>query len=437
MSAGVAVATRPFPHPWVSRRKAVLLELFSSSPPRNRLPIHVHYNGIATEKCLPPFESSSFQNEWPVLLECVSPQPDAQKLSALLPAVNGPRLLELAAEHGVLGHLAARLGKMDGHMLPRETRQALLDGQRAQNFVTLRMTAELFRVLDQFASAGIGALVVKGPVLAVRAYGNPAMRSYGDLDLLVRQRDVRRATELMVAADYYAAVPLAAIDAGRIPGQYLFARADSKLLVELHNDLTLRYFPRRLPLERFFERQARVQVDSREVPALSVEDELVLICVHGAKHLWERLMWIADVAALVSRRANLDWERAASSAKEVGAERMLHTGLQLAAALLKLRLPDHVLEKVKSDKVAANLASQILNWLPAAGYAPPGLFERAAFRMRMHGGLVSAPAYLIRLSLSPTEEDWGAGAEENQSSFLDVVRRPFRLARKYGRARKS
>jgi len=326
---------------------------------------------------------------------------------------------------------------MDGHTLLGETRQALLDGQRAQNFATLRMTAGLFRILDEFASAGIGALVVKGPVLAVRAYGDPAIRSYGDLDLLVRRRDIRRATELMMAGGYDAAVPLAAIDAGKIPGQYLFSRPEAKLIIELHNDFTLRYFPRRLPLERFFERQTRVQVDSREVPALSVEDELVLICVHGAKHLWERLMWIADVAALVSRQANLDWDRAVSSAREAGAERMLHTGLRLAATLLKLRLPGLVLEKVKSDQAAENLTGQILNWLPAAGYAPPGLFERAAFRLRMHGGLVSAPAYLLRLSLSPTEEDWGAGTEENQSSFLDMVRRPFRLARKYGRARKT
>ncbi len=386
---------------------------------------------------MPPFESSSIENEWPVLLECASAQPDARKLSALVHAANRPRLLELAAEHGVLGHLAARLGKMDGDSVLRETQRALLDGQRAQNFVTLRMTAELFRVLDQFASAGIGALVVKGPVLAVRAYGDPAMRSYGDLDLLVRQRDIRRATELLLAAGYRAAVPLAAIDAGKIPGQYLFSRADSNLLVELHNDLTLRYFPRRLPLETWFARQVYVQLDSREAPALSVEDELVLICVHGAKHLWERLMWIADVAALVSRQANLDWERAAFSAKEVGAGRMLHVGLGLSATLLKLRLPDHVAAKVKSDKAAASLTRQILRWLPAAGYAPPGLFERAAFRMRMHAGLLSAPAYFMRLMLSPTEEDWGAGAEESQHILLDVIRRPFRLARKYGRARKS
>ena len=386
---------------------------------------------------MPPFESSSIQNEWPVLLECASPQPDAQKLSPLVQAANGPRLLELAAEHGVLGHLAARLGKLDGDSVLRETQRALLDGQRAQNLVTLRMTAELFRVLDQFASAGIGALVVKGPVLAVRAYGDPAMRSYGDVDLLVRQRDIRRATELMLAAGYHAAVSLATIDAGKIPGQYLFSRADSKLLVELHNDFTLRYFPRRLPLGTWFERQAYVQLDSREVPALSVEDELVLICVHGAKHLWERLMWIADVAALVSRQANLDWERAAFSAKEVEAGRMLHLGLGLSATLLKLRLPDELLAKVTSDRATARLAAQVMKWLPAAGYAPPGLFERASFRIRMHGGLVSSPAYLMRLMFSPTEEDWAAGAEENQRAFLEVLRRPFRLARKYGRGGKT
>jgi hypothetical protein len=204
------------------------------------------------------------------------------------------------------------------------------------------------------------------------------------------------------------------------------------LLVELHNDFTLRYFPRRLSLERFFERQIRVQLDSREVPALSVEDELVLICVHGAKHLWERLMWIADVAALVSRQMNLDWNLAASSAKEVGAERMLRVGLQLAETL-KLRLPDHVLEMVQSDRVATSLTRQILNWRPAGGYAPPGLFESAAFRLRMRGSLIYAPSYLMRLSLSPTEEDWGAGAEDKRHWFLDALRRPFRLARKYGR----
>jgi hypothetical protein len=267
----------------------------------------------------------------------------------------------------------------------------------------------------------------------MQAYGDPAIRNYGDLDLLVRQRDIRRATELMSAGGYVAAVSLSAIDAGKIPGQYLFSKPDSKLIVELHNDYTLRYFPRRLPIEEFFMRQIRVCVDGHEAPALSVEDELVLICIHGAKHFWERLMWIADVAALVSRQTGIDWQRVAESAGAVGAERMLHTGLRLASDLLKARLPDKVQAAVRADAAATRLAEQTRKWLSAAGYAPRSLFERALFRLRMRGGLLAAPAYLLRLSFSPTEEDWRDGPEANRHWLFGAICRPIRLARKYRR----
>jgi hypothetical protein len=377
--------------------------------------------------------AASFRNEWSALVECASPAHDRQRLAELLRSADWAQLLVLAEDHGVAGHLTASLRDLEEPLVPLEIRQSLADRQRARNFFTLRLNVELFRVLDRFTSEGIGALVVKGPVLAMQAYGDPAIRSYGDLDLLVRQRDIRRATELMSAAGYVAEVPLSAIDAGKIPGQYLFSMPDSKLIVELHNDCTLRYFPRRLPLEECFSRQIRVRLDSHEAPALSVEDELVLICIHGAKHFWERLMWIADVAALASRQTGIDWERVADSAKAVGAERMLHIGLRLASDLLKSQLPEKVQALVQADAGAARLAEQVCEWLPAAGGAPPGLFERAAFRLRMRGGLLSAPAYLLRLSVSPTEEDWKDGTGKNQPGFLDAIRRPFRLARKYRR----
>jgi hypothetical protein len=381
----------------------------------------------------PPSGVASFRKEWSALLECASPVQDRQRLAGLLRSADWTRLLVLAEDHGVAGHLAASLRCPEEDLFPPEIRQALAERQRARNFLTLRLTAELFRILDRFASEGIGALVVKGPVLAMQAYGDPAMRSYGDLDLLVRQPDIRRATELLSAVGFAPAIPLSAIDAGKIPGQYFFSMPDSQLIVELHNDRTLRYFPRRLPIEDFFARQIRVCLDSHEAPALSVEDELVLICIHGAKHFWERLMWIADVAALVSRQTGIDWERVADSAKAVGAERMLRAGLLLASGLLRAQLPDKVHALVQADRVAARLAEQACKWLPAAGGAPPGLFERAAFRMRMRGGLLSAPAYILRLSVSPTEEDWKDATGKNRPSFLEAIRRPFRLVRKYRR----
>ena len=39
--------------------------------------------------------------------------------------------------------------------------------------------------------------------------------------------------------------------------------------------------------------------------------------IHGAKHLWERLIWVCDIVELVKARPNLDWDRVISTAREV------------------------------------------------------------------------------------------------------------------------
>jgi len=111
--------------------------------------------------------------------------------------------------------------------------------------------------------------------------------------------------------------------------------------------------------------------------------------------------------------------------------------LRLAAEVLGAPLPEKIAELARSDRAIGPLAGRIVQWLPAAGSAPPGIFERAMFRMRMRGGIFSAIAYLFRLSFSPTEEDWVEGAENKRHWLLDALGRPFRLARKYGNDGKS
>jgi predicted ATPase len=160
-----------------------------------------------------------FPAEWRLLLECASPFFDDERAREMAQSVDWSRLLILAEEHGVLGHLAKAIRELDPDLVPREIAQRLLERHRAQIFSTLRMSAELFRLLNLFAAKGISVIVVKGPVLGMQAYADPAMRSYGDLDLLVRQRDIRRATESLQAVGYRATVSLRAIDAGKIPGQ--------------------------------------------------------------------------------------------------------------------------------------------------------------------------------------------------------------------------
>jgi hypothetical protein len=318
-------------------------------------------------------------------------------------------------------------------LVPPDIRDRLRESRRAYTACSLQMTAELFRLLERFAGVGIETLVTKGPVLAVRCYGDAGMRQYGDLDLIVRDKDIRRSTEAMIALGYTPTVPLSAIQASKFPGEYAFHKPGTQLLVEFHTERTFRYHPRRLPIEELFERCAYVAIDGREIPALSIEDELVLICVHGAKHFWERLMWIGDVGALVSKKNAVDWDRARAVAREVGAERILRLGLRLAMDVVGAELPEQVAAQVRPDSVATRLATQITKRLAAGDPRRMSILERAAFRVKMRGGFWDGVAYLVRLSLSPTEEDWVPGAETERSWLLDALGRPARLARKHGR----
>ena len=381
-------------------------------------------------------EERAVTTEWTLLVDCARTTVDVERLNkSLRQSVNWPALLELAEAHGVLGLAATRLRDCGEAAVPPKIAQELRERHRAQVLLTLRLTAEMFRLFDCFAAAGLEALVIKGPVLSARCYGDPGVRHYGDLDLIARDKDILRLTELMIGLGYDPSVPLNAIHAKKAPGEYAFRHRSMKLLVEFHTELTFRYHPRPIPLERLFKRQSRVKIDAREIPALSPEDELILICIHGAKHLWERLSYVADVAAFVSRQ-ELDWKRVKLAADEIAGECMLYVGLRLAD-VLGAPLPESIAGSVRTDPAIERLARQVLQWLPAAGSTPPGIFTRAIFRMRMCGGIFSGPAYLFRLSFSPTEEDWVEGVEKSRHWLLDALGRPFRLARKYGRDNKS
>jgi Uncharacterised nucleotidyltransferase len=370
--------------------------------------------------------------EWRALVECARPYfAPARLIELFATPLHWASFLDLADDHGLLALLAERVRAAPA-AVPAEIRRQLQERQRAQALFSLSLAAELFRVLDRFASCVLEVLLTKGPALAVRCYGGPASRQYTDLDFVIRGRDVERATEAMIALGYDSKVSVKSIQAQKFPGEYVFAKHDARVLVEFHTERTFRYHPRPLPVDKLFARCASVRLDGGDVPALSLEDELILISIHAAKHFWTRLMWVSDVAALITRK-DLDWDRVLAAAGEVDAERMLRIGLLLSVDVLGARLPAHVGDFLRADAGGRRVAAQIIRRLPRGEAATPGLFGRAAFRATMRGGRLRGLGYLLRLSLSPTEEDWVTGAEEKRSWMVDAAGRPFRLARKYWR----
>jgi len=387
---------------------------------------------------LPPLDPASLRHDWPLLIEVGSPAQNSARVIEKARGILEPgRLISLAEQHGVIAHLFSAFAHAGSQHFAAALFERARSARKEQLISAMSLTAELFRVQQILIESRIEFLVTKGPTLACRAYGDLSARRYADLDFLVRHADVLFAARQLVAAGYVSHTPLSAIENGRVPGEYIFHRPGTQSILELHTQRSFRYFPRPLPIEDFFQRRAAVNVDGRVVPALCAEDEFVLVSVHGAKHFWERLVWIADVAAMVHNCPPIDWGRVRKSAVEVGAERMVRLALLLADQVLRAEIPPEMKREAEQDAACARIVRKIETWLPYGGSEPPALMRRALFRFQMRGQLFAGAGYLTRLSLTPTEEDWSPDAGESGTSLRESLSRPFRLAKKYRRRSKE
>jgi hypothetical protein len=171
----------------------------------------------------------------------------------------------------------------------------------------------------------------------------------------------------------------------------------------------------------------RVPLLGGALSTLSAEDLLLALCVHGAKHLWERLAWVCDVAGLVNSHAGLDWRAVFERASAARVERMLLLGLGLARGLAGASLPEKVWRKVLEDEAVARLsADAAARMFDGDGHAPAGFLRSVGFNLRARRRARERLRY-FRFILTPTDGDLAALALPARLSFVYYLLRPFRL----------
>ncbi|MCL6481109.1 MAG: nucleotidyltransferase family protein [Firmicutes bacterium] len=357
-----------------------------------------------------------------------------EQLRSWLAQVDWDGLILLAERHGLLPLLNEHLARCAPDLLPPYWQPFVARYVEATAVSGLELTAELVRVVAALAEQSITVVPYKGPVAAALLYGNLALRVFGDLDLLVRERESVAAGAVLERLGYHATFGSDLTQPRRhgAPGQYAFRHPERRHLVELHTEATLRYFPVRVDFDEFWSRLQPAPIGAARFETLAPEDLLLFLCVHGAKDFWERLAWIADVAQLVRRHPGLDWEAALARAERYGAGRIVRLGLALAQQLLEAPLPAAVAAHVRADAAAGSLVQQITRELFAETSSFEQLVRRFWFRVRLHGRLGGGLRYAARLLFQPTEVDWEAVRLPRPLYALYYLLRPARLVWRYG-----
>jgi Uncharacterised nucleotidyltransferase len=382
-------------------------------------------------------------DEHELLLLCartfVGSQAEAQIAQLLHQDIDWDFLIKTAHQHRVLPLLYRRLTRGGFDSLPPETAMSRLRSAfQANARRNLLLTAELFRVMDTLSANGIPSIPYKGPALASMVYGDLSLRQFADLDLIVPADDVVQARALLVGRGYR---PEKQTTDEQLRASTQ-AQKDITLLhdgnginLEIHWGITTEHDPICIRPEWLWTNLGTCAISGRSVRTLTPEDLLLVLCVHGAKHRWERLAWLCDIAELVRSEPTLDWNRAVENAVLMGGARILFLGLSLARELLGAEPPPAVLKAIQADQVVTVLSNQVKDWLFSEEPVALDLGEREQFFMRLRerpADRLRVAVRQARLYLAPTARDKEAMPLPELLRWSLYLLRPVRLAGQYG-----
>ncbi len=390
---------------------------------------------LAAAAQIEPLETSSwplrFAPEIELLLACSQPTSGRNpSLGAILALpLDWECVLRSANYHRLLPALHSALRSRDD--VPASIQSAIRARFETHQRRVLRFAAELSRVLRQFESHGIQVLAHKGAALGQLLYGDPAMRQFGDLDFLVGVSDVPRVRAALQELGYASKLHLSPRQERaylRSGYEYVFGLGRERNLVEVQWQVVPRFYSIHFDMDALFSRSVELELDAVQLRPLGREDQMLVLCVHAAKHEWAQLGMLRDIATLA--RPDLDWNWIVAEARRLGIARILAVSLLLAGNLFALDLsvlPALQEEIRKATKIAVAFQSNTIAGVEAETEslryfrAMMHLRERWQDRMRL----------AWRLTTTPSVGEWQAVRIPDSLFTLYPGVRAFRLLKRF------
>jgi Uncharacterised nucleotidyltransferase len=344
-------------------------------------------------------------------------------------------LTEMALRHGLMPILYQRMKSYVPSGIPGNILIQWRDHSLSSASRSLVMTEELLSLIELLKAEGILAVPYKGPVLAASLYKDLAIRPFNDLDILIKKKDLFKAMDLMTSLGYQPHFQLTGTQvAAFLKSKYEFplTHKNGWLTVELKWNLVEDFFSFPLDQEGLWKRLQPIPLNGKEILTFSPEDLLIILCMHGATHLWPNLIWICDIAQLIDVHRDLDWELVLRYACALRSERMLSLGLSLSARLLHASLPEEVGHRIEADSVVEKLFQEVAGRLFVRSNGHPALWGSALFHLKARECLKDKLLYGTRLAMTTTAEDWAFCRLPDSLFALYHLLRPIRLALKYG-----
>jgi hypothetical protein len=320
--------------------------------------------------------------------------------------VDWDRLLKLAEAHRVSALAYVRIQACFADVVPAEALAALARVYQAQRWDNLNMTSQMAKLVGALEGAGIAVLPLKGPAVALSLYDSLFLREYKDVDLLIRSSELERAKAVMEGqgyrlADWLDEAPEKTLNEFHEPQHVTYIRVqsahDTGVQVELHWGIATSFEAFKADEARLWRRVRRETIGGFTLPMLPPDDMLIILLMHGAKHMWGSLHWLYDLSAFVQRHPDFDWSALLAETARRGVKRLTLVSFVTAEQVLGLPLPAALEQAVDADPVARAMARFNADLLfdPTPLDTPSGQLRFVLYQLLMREFLPEQAAYLI------------------------------------------
>ncbi len=217
--------------------------------------------------------------------------------------------------------LRALAGSGLTQQLSEERQVALADRRDRQATRYAVLEKGLARVASVFEAAGVPFVLLKGPYLAARFYGDPRGREFVDVDLLVRRADRRRAVGILEEAGFVRRSRVLGSEALTAFFVHGFDFVAAGVNLDLHWSLS-RHPSFRVDEARIWECKGEFLLNDRSYGVLSDEDEVTLEVLALLRDIARGRPKIKNVADLIQVVATIDptmaWDALFASGRRNG-----------------------------------------------------------------------------------------------------------------------
>lgn len=351
----------------------------------------------------------------------------------LLNELDWDYILSKAAKHRLKSLLFFNL-KNYSDIAPKDVLIRLNDYFSNNICKNLLFLGEILKIIKIFEKHSICVIPYKGPVTAIHAYGHLGLREFDDLDLYINKNDVLTVKKILQSEGYETKLHLdnsQEVEYLKLQSDYIFINNENDFPLEIHWNVAGFYFT--FPNEHYFPFNPAnlnfLHLNHQQVKIFSDEDQILILSIHAAGHLWSRLSWICDINELIRCSNDLDWNKIILKAKYLSVERILYVNLYLIGELFDLDVPSWIRENMLKDNAIEKIGEYVIKII----FEDKSLtiYNKLILLFKIREKKIMGLNDIWKILTIPNSNEWRDFEKKNIKGIYYVFKRPLQIMNRF------